>query len=275
MDRRLFLFLFGGPTAAIVLAGQGALALPQRLALLASGHCSFCLGSSGVRSLAGMLGKPARLCDLCASFLRSLGEGRTRIPSPPVVTLPEHDGRAKSIAEWLAAPHSSESHGDEFAAELRRRLGDVREAPALRLPIAAGVVEALAESPSVVLVRLRVADLLANAGVKDAAAAHYALVASAYRHQGFHLKAIAMNQQVENLHSHPTHVHELADLYELVGMQDEAARSRRSASAPPVAACSFCGVGRELAPSFAVLDERLCQPCVTEAADLFESHRPE
>ena len=60
MDRRRFLFLFGGSTAGLALTGQGVIALPRQMAMLASGRCSFCLGSSGLRSLAGMVGKPAR-----------------------------------------------------------------------------------------------------------------------------------------------------------------------------------------------------------------------
>lgn len=268
MDRRRFLFLFGGSTAGIVLAGQGIIALSQRMAVLASGRCSFCLGVSGVRSLAGMIGKPARLCDLCTAWFRSLGEDRDAARSLRVV--PPADDRGRAIASWLM---STARVSDLDASELRRRLGDAAERPSFRAGIAEGVATAIAGAPTDLRIRLRVGDLLCKAKANEEGAAQYALVAGSYRQDGFYLKTVAVLKQMDRMHPHPAVRHEIADLYELLGLHSDAASVRRAVARGPVTTCSFCDVSRELATTYPVFDERVCQPCVREAAALFDEHR--
>src|SRR4051812_43119355 len=72
MDRRRFLLLFGGTSTGLVLAGSGLIALPERMAILAGGRCSFCLGTIPSRAIAGMIGQPHRICDACTAFFHNL-----------------------------------------------------------------------------------------------------------------------------------------------------------------------------------------------------------
>lgn len=273
MDRRRFLFLFGGSTAAIALAGQGAIAMPHRMAMLASGRCSFCLGASGLRSLAGMLGKPARICDLCVTFLEAVASGEVPVSRQPMVItstdLITDDGTRK-IADFLSA--SARDGWD--AAALRSHLGSL-EPPVLQVQLAEGVAEAIASSPSEIRVRLRAADLLSHARAIDAAAAQYSLVANSYRHEGFYLKSLAMYKQVEKIHPSPGPVlrHEMADVYDFLGLQSDAVAMRERAGAPRRMDCSFCDAGEHADVSFPVLGDRVCEPCVREAATLFEKYR--
>jgi hypothetical protein len=66
VQRRHFLALCGTVASGLWLPGFGLIELTQKMVLALSGVCSFCgKRPDEVQGLAGVLGRPARICNEC------------------------------------------------------------------------------------------------------------------------------------------------------------------------------------------------------------------
>lgn len=130
MNRRRFLFLCGAATPGIWLAGSGLIRLPGRMVVALSGRCSFCSkAGTEVFGLAGVVGRPDRVCDECVGLCLEVlhdeavsprPEPRTPPSSPPAPSPEEVEDILRRIA--------SEYRGIDIDA-IRSSLQTRREQP--------------------------------------------------------------------------------------------------------------------------------------------------
>lgn len=80
ITRRNFVILCGAALPALYLPDQKPIELSRRFVLGFSGSCSFCGKRHGqVRALAGVVGRPQRICDVCVGLcLEIIGEESAR-----------------------------------------------------------------------------------------------------------------------------------------------------------------------------------------------------
>ena len=103
MNRRRFIALCGAAVPGLWLAGAGLIQLPRRMVIALSGRCSFCgKAAEEVFGLAGVTGRPARICNECIEICLEILRDDMR---------PEEVSASPSVAEHL---DTSEVIGQEF-----------------------------------------------------------------------------------------------------------------------------------------------------------------
>ena len=85
VTRRRLLFLLGAGATGLWVAGTGLVTLARRFVLELAGLCSFCgKQKTEVRALAGVVGRPVRICDECVGLCQDIiAEESAKAPPRP------------------------------------------------------------------------------------------------------------------------------------------------------------------------------------------------
>ena len=107
MERRRFLLLLGTTTTGVVFS-TGLIELPRKMVLAAGGSCAFCNRRSEVtRGMAGMTGRPIRICSECVALCFELLAEEERLaanpPPPSFPPLSPPGATDREVEEWLAS----------------------------------------------------------------------------------------------------------------------------------------------------------------------------